>query len=244
MQKKYPIFLSSKPKSEDKFDGGSHNKLAEVISETIKEDTLEKKVIGLEGEWGSGKSQVIELIQSKLGDNHYTFVFDAWGSQEDLTRKSFLEQLINRLFDKKFLNDSKKWKDLENVLLSKTSKKHKQTFPKIKSFWIFISLGIVLLSFLPSFYEYVLMDKDIFPFSVGVKAKPFLAIYALPIVFLFIGFIMIIVNYFEDRNWFPKFIDFEINIFELSSENKAVFESIEQSYWDSCKPLFGKRSGL
>jgi len=142
---------------------------------------------------------VIELIQSKLGDNHYTFVFDAWGSQEDLTRKSFLEQLINRLFDKKFLNDSKKWKDLESKLLSKTSKKHKQIFPKIKSFWIFISIGIVLLSFLPSFYEYVLEDKDIFPFSVGVKAKPFLAIYALPIVFLSIGFIMVIVNYFEER---------------------------------------------
>ena len=45
-------------------------------------------------------------------------------------------------------------------------------------------------------------------------------------------------------HWFPKHIDLEINIIEISSNNKMVFESIEQTYWDSFKPLFGKRSGL
>ncbi|CAM1365843.1 conserved hypothetical protein [Tenacibaculum litoreum] len=45
-------------------------------------------------------------------------------------------------------------------------------------------------------------------------------------------------------HWFPKQIDLEIIIIKVSSENKMVFESIEQAYWDNCKPLFGKRSGL
>ena len=45
-------------------------------------------------------------------------------------------------------------------------------------------------------------------------------------------------------HWFPKQIDLEITIIKVPSENKMVFESIEQAYWDNCKPLFGKRSGL
>ncbi|WP_417874005.1 GIY-YIG nuclease family protein [Xanthomarina gelatinilytica] len=44
--------------------------------------------------------------------------------------------------------------------------------------------------------------------------------------------------------WFPKQIDLGITIIKVSSENKMVFESIEQAYWDNYEPLFGKRSGL
>ncbi|WP_106795131.1 AAA family ATPase [Aquimarina sp. Aq78] len=113
----FPKFLSSKPTGEDKFAGGSHKKTAKIISETIRKESLEKRVIGLEGEWGSGKSNVIKIIQDELGKEYYTFIFDSWGNQEDLTRKSFLEQLISQLFKNNFLKDSKKWLKLENQLL-------------------------------------------------------------------------------------------------------------------------------
>lgn len=69
-----------------------------TITQTIKSEILEKRVIGLEGEWGSGKSNVAKIIQDELEVNYYTYIFDSWCNQEDLTRKSFLEQLISKLF--------------------------------------------------------------------------------------------------------------------------------------------------
>ena len=99
MNENYPVFLSKIATGEDKFEGESQTNLARVISKVIIEDKLEKKVLGLEGEWGAGKTNLIKIIQNKLGDDYHTFIFDAWGSQEDLTRKSFLEQLINELFE-------------------------------------------------------------------------------------------------------------------------------------------------
>lgn len=65
---KYPHFLNPQPKGEDKFEGKSQVRLVESISGYIlnidsQEGTAPKmpRIIGLEGEWGSGKSNVIEL---------------------------------------------------------------------------------------------------------------------------------------------------------------------------------------
>ena len=106
MNTEYPKFLSKIAKGEDKIEGEAQDSLAKVIAKIIKKDDLEKKVIGLEGDWGSGKSNLIKIIQSKLGEEYHTFIFDAWGSQEDLTRKSFLEQLLNELFNQEFLTSA------------------------------------------------------------------------------------------------------------------------------------------
>ena len=46
------------------------------------------------------------------------------------------------------------------------------------------------------------------------------------------------------KHWFPSDVDIQIDIIEVSSKDKMVFEAIEQAYWDKFKPLFGKRSGL
>ena len=198
---KYPVFLSGKPKGEDKFEGSSQIKLAKVVSTTIKENSLEKKVIGLEGEWGAGKSNVIQIIKKELGNKYYTFVFDSWGNQEDLTRKSFLEQLISQLFAHEFINGEEKWKKLENELLSKTSIVNKTKFPKIKSYWILIMLSIFLLTCLSSFYENVIMDnKDIIPkINFGTFWKPVLSIYLLPIILFLIAIGIALVDFFKKR---------------------------------------------
>ena len=68
----YPSFISKKPAQEDVFEGKPHKRLAETIAKLInREDnsTLDNKVIGLEGDWGSGKSTVIELLNKKLNKN-------------------------------------------------------------------------------------------------------------------------------------------------------------------------------
>lgn len=198
-QNNYPKFLSRIAKGVDKLEGGSQENLAKVISQVIKENKIEKKVIGLEGEWGSGKSNLIKIIQSQLGKNYHTFIFDSWGSQEDLTRKSFLEQLINELFLKEFLTEKEKWKDLKNRLLSNTSTTHTQKFPQIKPYWLIISLAFLLFTILASFYENVLKDYDIITsINFGVW-KPILWIYLIPIGLLIWGFILSIKEYKEER---------------------------------------------
>ncbi|MEO9892734.1 P-loop NTPase fold protein [Aurantibacter sp.] len=181
MSKDYPVFLSRIAKGEDKIEGGSQDNLADVISEIIIEDKLEKKVIGLEGDWGSGKSNLIKIIQSKLGQNYHTFIFDAWGSQEDLTRKSFLEQLINELFTEEFLTEKEKWKDLKNRLLSNTSTTHTQKFPQIKSYWLVISLSLLLYTVLSSTYEHIIKNFDYVESVFFSYWKPIIWIYLIPV---------------------------------------------------------------
>lgn len=62
------------------------------------------RIIGLEGKWGSGKSNVVENIKKHLdGEGYHTFTYDAWGHQEDLQRRSILETLTNDLIENKVL---------------------------------------------------------------------------------------------------------------------------------------------
>jgi hypothetical protein len=225
---KYPIFLSGKPTGKDKFAGGSHKKTAKIITETIKTENLEKRVIGLEGEWGSGKSNVIKIIEDQLGDEYYTFIFDSWGNQEDLTRKSFLEQLISQLFKKDFLTNTKKWEKLESELLSKTSKIHKQKFPKTKPYWVLLTLSILFLAGFSSFYDNVLvLNNDIIhSIDFGPFWKPVLSVYVLPILLFIWALFLGAKDYFKQR-----------------SDNSKKEKIKQESKWDTLGKIFYWFSG-
>lgn len=105
----YPHFLSNHPKGVDLFEGKSQERLARAVAAHITEvdnNTEEGKqprfarLIGLEGKWGSGKSNVIRILQKDhLKDRYSFFNFDAWGNQEDLQRRSILELLTKHLID-------------------------------------------------------------------------------------------------------------------------------------------------
>lgn len=54
-------------------------------------------VVGLEGEWGSGKSTVVQLMREQLDQlspDTRVVVFDAWAHQGDPLRRTFLETII------------------------------------------------------------------------------------------------------------------------------------------------------
>lgn len=214
---KYPIFLSGRPSGKDTIEGGSHKKTAIIITKTIKSEILEKRVIGLEGEWGSGKSNVIKIIEEELGDDYYTFIFDSWGNQEDLTRKSFLEQLISQLFSKNFLTDTEKWSKLENQLLSKTSTIHKQKFPKLKPYWVLFTVSVLLWTILSSLYDNIWsLNNDIIKsINFGEFWKPTIAIYLLPFGLLIWA---IILGYFDYRRIREENVDEEPQKQESKSE--------------------------
>ena len=101
-QKKYPLYLSNIPNGKDKLKGESHSKIGNEICNIITNQSgnIKKQVIGLEGGWGSGKSNIVKFleVESKLAnENYYHFIYDSWSHQEDLNRRSILEELIDFL---------------------------------------------------------------------------------------------------------------------------------------------------
>lgn len=140
-----PKFISNIPSGIDQFSSKSQEKTAQSIVEHIKNKDSEYKLVGLDGVWGSGKSNVISIIRKKLDtDKYYVFIYDAWAHQEDLQRRSFLEELTEAL-QKNTLTDKEKWEDKLKSLLSKRKLSTTKTVPQL-SIPILIGFIIALLT--------------------------------------------------------------------------------------------------
>jgi hypothetical protein len=151
----YPRFIPNKPCGIDKFEGKSQERLTNAIANHIISNDNNNaqnfsRIIGLEGSWGVGKSNVIKQLEkhNDLKDNYYVFQYDAWGHQEDLQRRSFLETITKHLIDDKILIDShcskNTWHDKLNDLLARKITRIEKSLPKFNAgaFWtaLFLSL--------------------------------------------------------------------------------------------------------
>lgn len=118
-ERRYPRFLDNKPCGQDLFEGKSHDKVAENIANILANDG-HIKVIGIDGGWGAGKSNMVKLVKDKLSSNTYHFfIYDAWGHQTDFQRRSVLENLTSFLVDDEKILDKKKWNARLLQLLSR-----------------------------------------------------------------------------------------------------------------------------
>lgn len=91
-----PNFIIDAPASVDEI--AAHDRLAEAIAKVVRVGKV--KIIGVLGDWGSGKSTVIGLAQKRLEakpDPIACFTFDAWQHQSDPQRRAFLEALVRFL---------------------------------------------------------------------------------------------------------------------------------------------------
>lgn len=142
--------IKNKPCNADLFEGKSHEHLAEVIAKHIKNDNY-RGLIGIDGGWGSGKSNLVGMIESKLNkditdDNKYHFfTYDAWAHQNDLPRRTILEEMVefltlpNRPFD-----GSVKWHKRLDNLLAKKKETSTKTVPSLGAgFILAILIAIV-----------------------------------------------------------------------------------------------------
>ena len=121
-------FIKSSPIGQDLLEGRAHEQIAKHIASLIKSNNAENKLLGLDGAWGSGKSNLIKILKSKLSETHHFFIYDAWGHQEDLQRRSFLEELTRNLCDQKVIDGwEKKLKDL----LSRRRELTTKTIPRL-----------------------------------------------------------------------------------------------------------------
>lgn len=152
-ERKIINLLSNEPCREDAFEGHAHQHMAEQIARIIREDK-QRHIIGIEGGWGSGKSNLISLINIGLNgegiynggfdhkeSNYPFFVYDAWGHQVDYQRRAILEELTQDLTNEKKILEKKKWqRKLDNLL----AKKRKTTTKEVPKMGIGLVIGILL----------------------------------------------------------------------------------------------------
>lgn len=153
---KYPKYIYDYPIGEDLFEGKSQEKVATNIVDYLKENSESKKrVVGIDGEWGSGKSNVIEIIKKKTEKDFHIYTFDAWGHQEDLTRRTFLEGLTDDLIRNDLL--SSKWSDKLKLKLATNKVTTTQNTPEFNSLLVVLVLLILLSPLIKKVIEYFLV---------------------------------------------------------------------------------------
>ena len=198
-------FLSNAPLGEDCFEGKSQELIANAIVEQLKNNanqnrrSMQQKMIGVEGEWGSGKSNLIEIVKKKLEkEKHFLFFsYDVWGHQEDLQRKAILNELVDFLIEKQAIKNNEKkedpnnWKERVKKVTGTLTETTQYQIPKISWGIFFCALILLIIPFCNQIAELdIVKNKQIpvetfnFPVSVGIVLIPLILVVVLYILFV------------------------------------------------------------
>ncbi len=172
-------YISKAPCGKDLFAGKTHEKTAEQITKKIlsSETSL---IIGIDGGWGSGKSNLIQMIEKRVQERDAKaifFTYDAWGHQNDMPRRAMLEELTSKIVQTtQALKEDKReyWEERKEKLLAKRKKTSTKTIPKI-------SMGVLVFAFMtaatPAFSELGKIGPEKwFPWwNIGVPALPLIS---------------------------------------------------------------------
>lgn len=171
--------LSKAPCNDDLFEGGAHRKLAKEISDEIRNDD-NCTIIGIDGGWGSGKSNLVGMIQKELsvgsnGAKYHFFTYDAWGHQTDLQRRTILEELTSDLVKGQtpILNENS-WKESLEDLLAKKKQTSTKTIPAIGIGSIVSLFTILLTPFVTHLASLVSLEW----LKLAILVVPYLAAYS------------------------------------------------------------------
>ncbi|MEI2738116.1 MAG: P-loop NTPase fold protein [Chitinophagaceae bacterium] len=138
----YPKFIADQPLGEDRLISKSQEKLAKEIYSYIRENNQSKRrVIGINGEWGSGKSNMLEILKRECKNDFHVFTFDAWGHQEDLTRRAVLEELVDDLVDSKILKEE--WDKNLQIELASNVYTTQKNIPQFNNKLIIFTLALL-----------------------------------------------------------------------------------------------------
>lgn len=159
MSDKYK-FLDNKPIGKDLFEGKSQERIANVIVDIIKDDKF--KVIGIDGGWGTGKSNLVKIVDEQL-PNHNFFLYDVWGHQEDEQRKSILVELTDFITNttKSLVTNKDDWKKNLDLLLASTKETTTINQPYLSVGFIFSMFSIIYVPTVNVFKDSIVDFFDI-----------------------------------------------------------------------------------
>lgn len=158
-EKKYPQIVSTAPCNDDWFEGQSHKRIASKIADIILDDS-QNGIIGIDGGWGSGKSNLVGLTQKAINEKvkgdkkkRYVFVtFDVWAHHTDYLRRSLLEEFIMSLIDQDVLDDS--WLEMIDMLLAKVREVDTKKTVKLNEMVIATAIMAVVMPIIDTISNY------------------------------------------------------------------------------------------
>lgn len=159
-------YISNRCSDEDKLANHPHESVANSLFDLLRNHPeIENPVIGLEGSWGSGKSQVIRILQRLVKDNNldkdYKFVnYDIWSVQEDLTRKSFLDAVLSDAKEDNDIFETKELKEDYDKLNATVFIRTTKTFPLVRLFFATILLIPISVFLVDAFANFLGDDFD------------------------------------------------------------------------------------
>jgi KAP family P-loop domain len=161
--------ISDDPALNDYFDSNkAYQRVVDAILDLIRSDPEAGGIsIGLEGQWGTGKTTIINLLRKKIdetreigeGDstkrtkgNEILIMFDAWAHEGDPLRLTFLETLVERMKGEAWICTNK-WEEQLDLIAQRREIKSTSTDFNLKlaqiiigSCFFLIPIGIALLS--------------------------------------------------------------------------------------------------
>lgn len=134
-------FLNDRPVKEDSI--GHYQVIADQLFETIHCDLEKPFVIGLFGSWGTGKSSIIKMLESRCeqekGKNTKVVVVDAWRTEKSIFNRQFLKKVARELF-----GEDERFKDVQKAV-DETKTKSTSDWKPSPIAWILF--GFFILSF-------------------------------------------------------------------------------------------------
>lgn len=144
-----PHYISNAPIGDDQFKGQSHRRISGVMAEEIREGA--SRMIGLDGGWGSGKSNLIKQVDKELNGTttdsskeYPVIIYDAWGHIADLQRRSILEEATNSLISKHEAL-GKNWVIKLDELLAKKKATRTKKMPALSTPLVTLLISVLLV---------------------------------------------------------------------------------------------------
>jgi len=223
--KKYPCFIDTNPRGKDLFEGKSQEKIAKSIARHLQDNDSSSRLVGLEGQWGSGKSNIIKLLKQPLKETHHLYVYDAWGHQEDSQRRAFLEELTEDLIDDNLLSkkphNGDKWTDKLKYLLARKKETNKRDVPKLGLGIVWMGLVVILTPILALLANSIGNEGD------GVLLQLFFSISFL-LISIVVGIVFTFWKRFfsEEKEWASLASLFQI--YKGKSLESTTYETISE----------------
>lgn len=162
-----PKLLPDEPAIEDSF--GAHKRIANAIAALI-ETSEGGKSIRLDGEWGAGKSTVVQMLRKRLSANRApqsekdprtrTFVYDAWIHSGDSVRRAFFESLVNDLRACEWIcpksKSASEWEAKLDAFSGKSKRTTKRSKPEFEAGTrVALALGVTGAMLSPALYNLI-----------------------------------------------------------------------------------------
>ena len=238
----FPRFIPPLPQGEDLYGGQSQQRLARGIAKYITqndsdftpkddkrnaesntqntdgEEQFFPRIIGLEGAWGSGKSNVVLLLEKELGEQYRFFTYDAWANQEDLQRRSILE-LLTEYLKKKLEEEEKKGKEekvnLDKLLQNTLARKKKTHIERSTQ----LGMGILWVVLITILSPIALSLSEFFPSLIKrglISISP-----------LLLGLIVWCTAYLIDQKKYT--LSYILSLYRNKEQSETVFATINEA---------------